>query len=470
MGLPMKKAVENMSYAIVGQITSMVLSVVLSLMVPKLLGTTEFAYWQLFVLYIGYVGMAHFGLMDGIYLRLGGKTFQELDFNMIGSQFWMLVVEQLCIAILFFGAAMGILGSHERLFVLLGTVMFMILDNLTQFLCYIFQAINQVKRSALATMVFNFAALTMIIVMLLMNVNDFRAIIICYVCGRLCSFFYIVFWGNKFILVKLCYVKDIIREGVINVRVGIKLLLANLLSTFLWGVGRYITDAKWGIEEFGKFAYAISLMNFYNALIYQIGMAFFPVLRQSDKEQQSDFFCVISDILCIVIPVGYLLYYPAKCLLHIWLPQYDASVQYLALLLPLCLLDGMVQILTNTYLKVLRQEKVLLWLNVFATGLCAALSLIGAFVFDSILFVVLSIVIAVTVRSLLAQSKVCAMLGVSGTYRMVMEVAIAGIFGISAWMVEGIGSWVIIAVTYIIYLISYKKKIFAAWGLIKEMR
>lgn len=460
MNLSIRKAVENMSYAVMGQIVAMILSFVLSLIVPRFLETAEFAYWQLFMLYVGYVGIAHLGLNDGIYLRLGGKKYEELDLSVISSQFWILVVEQVLLAILFFTVALRVAGAgSERFFVLAGTIFFMILDNITQFVCYIFQAVNQIKRSAITTMVFNSVALLLVIVMLVMKVDNFRGIVLCYVGGRLCSFLYILFWGRGFVFRRPNHIKYAIKESIKNINVGIKLLLANLLSTFLWGVGRYITDAKWGIEEFGKFAYAISLMNFYNALIYQIGMAFFPVLRQCDRKQQKDFFCLISDFLCIVIPVGYLLYYPAKCLLHIWLPQYDISVKYLSMLLPLCLLEGIVQVLTNTYLKVLRKEKDLLWLNAMATFLCAVLSIIGAFLFDSIISIVLSIVVAITLRSVLAQFRISRLLGIGCTKRIIGELVIAGIFGVSAWTVEGIGSWVIIILSYIVYLVCYKKQL-----------
>ena len=51
----------------------------MSLVVPKILGVEEFAYWQLFLLYISYVALFHLGLNDGVYLVNGGKTYDEMD-------------------------------------------------------------------------------------------------------------------------------------------------------------------------------------------------------------------------------------------------------------------------------------------------------------------------------------------------------------------------------------------------------
>lgn len=471
LSISLRKTVQNISYAVAAQIISMCLGIVLSLFVPKILGVESFAYWQLFLLYIGYVGLSHLGLNDGMYLRLGGKAYQELNYSLLGSQFRLLAVEQILISIIFSVLVLGLHGSSvERIFVLLGTICYMILDNLTNYLCYVFQATNQIKKSAAATMVFNIFALILVVIMLLVGTAGFQYIIAFYVAARLFSFCYAVYYGREIVFAARSPLGFVLREYRINIGVGVKLLCANLLSTFLWGVGRYVTDARWGIEEFGRFAYAISLMNFYTALIYQIGMVLFPALRQSKENQQKDFFRIVSDFFCAVIPAAYLAYYPLKYLLHIWLPQYDVSIQYLALLLPLCLLDGMVQILTNTYLKVLRKEKDLLWLNIMATVLCTVLSLIGAFVLDSILSIVLSIVIAVVLRSVLAQVRVSGLLGVQCAGRIIGELVLAGIFGVSAWMIEGIGSWVLIAAAYIIYLFCYKKKLSAAVKGLKSMR
>lgn len=64
-----KKIVSNVMYALMAQGISLILSVLMALIVPKIMGIEEFSYWQLFLFYSGYSGFFHFGLNDGIYLR-----------------------------------------------------------------------------------------------------------------------------------------------------------------------------------------------------------------------------------------------------------------------------------------------------------------------------------------------------------------------------------------------------------------
>jgi len=47
-----KSVLSNLSVAIVAQGVSVALSIISSLLVPKLLGVEEYGYWQLFLYYI----------------------------------------------------------------------------------------------------------------------------------------------------------------------------------------------------------------------------------------------------------------------------------------------------------------------------------------------------------------------------------------------------------------------------------
>ena len=68
-----------MVFAVFAQGLSTAVSVILTLLLPKVLGVAEFGYWQLFIFYLGYVGFFHFGINDGVYLIHGGETRDALD-------------------------------------------------------------------------------------------------------------------------------------------------------------------------------------------------------------------------------------------------------------------------------------------------------------------------------------------------------------------------------------------------------
>jgi hypothetical protein len=95
-----KRFAKNLTFAFTAQGISFLLSVLMSLLVPKMLGVEQFAYWQLFIFYSTYVGLFHFGLSDGIYLRYGGMELENLDKRRIGSQFKLMIAWQIIICLI----------------------------------------------------------------------------------------------------------------------------------------------------------------------------------------------------------------------------------------------------------------------------------------------------------------------------------------------------------------------------------
>ena len=74
-----KTFAKNVILSIVAQIISLSISFVTTLIVPRYIDEYQYAYWQTFVLYAGYVGILHFGLLDGLVLRYSKYDYEELD-------------------------------------------------------------------------------------------------------------------------------------------------------------------------------------------------------------------------------------------------------------------------------------------------------------------------------------------------------------------------------------------------------
>ena len=64
--------IKNFSYTLSSNLLSLVISTLVVLIIPKLIGVEEYGYWQLYIFYTSYIGFLHFGWNDGIYLRYGG--------------------------------------------------------------------------------------------------------------------------------------------------------------------------------------------------------------------------------------------------------------------------------------------------------------------------------------------------------------------------------------------------------------
>ena len=129
-----KSLASNLSIAFLAQGVSLVLSITMSLLVPKVLGVDEFGYWQLFLFYTSYVGFFHFGLNDGVYLLNGGRVRCELDKRSVNSQFWFGAAFQCVFAGIILSSSLGGGFGDQRGFVLAVTALFLVLNNASGYL------------------------------------------------------------------------------------------------------------------------------------------------------------------------------------------------------------------------------------------------------------------------------------------------------------------------------------------------
>ena len=147
-----KKLAKNMIVSVAAQAVSLLVSFVMTLIVPRYVSEYTYSYWQMYMLYIAYVGVLHFGLLDGIVLRYGAYDYNELDRSRIRSQFMMLLFMLSCFAVLL-GVTSLFVFEGERRFVFLLVAVGIVTKNLATYNSYIFQITNRIERYAAVTIV-----------------------------------------------------------------------------------------------------------------------------------------------------------------------------------------------------------------------------------------------------------------------------------------------------------------------------
>jgi O-antigen/teichoic acid export membrane protein len=431
----------------------------MSLVVPKVLGVEAFSYWQLFLFYSGYVGFFLLGLNDGLYLRLGGEEYKDLNHSLIGSQFRVSMLFQIMIAVGIILYGLFFIEDINRQFVLFATASYLIIYNANGFIGFIFQAVNQTKVFSMSVIVDKIFFIVAVLVLLLFRVEDFETFIILFLFGGTIALFYCIWMGRRFIFSKPSLIRATIKEMLFNISVGANLMFANIASMLILGNSRFVIDNIWGITAFGKFSLSLSLCSFFLLFIRQISIVLFPTLRQSDEQELKEFYNISRDMLGVMLAGVLLAYMPMKYLLGLWLPQYQESLAYLALLLPLCTFDGKMQMLCSTYLKVLRKEKILFGINVVTLILSVCLTLIGGYWFKSIHTILVFIVVAVAFRSTISELYIAKIMKTSIWKSLAVECTLVAIFMVCTWNLSSIKGFSIYLIVYFIYLIALRNKI-----------
>lgn len=449
----------NLSYAIVAQLVAMIISVGVNLILPKFLDVKNYSYWQLFIFYSQYIPFLHLGLNDGVYLRYGGITYGKMNKNIIKSQMLLGYLFQFLFCIILCICSSLLVTEHNRILTIILACTFFLFYTVQNYMGYIFQAANETSWYSKSMILNRLSFLVIMFICLLGKMYICWPYIYGYIIAQIVSLVYSGVKGREILYAQLCGFKNTIREMLQSINVGSKLMFANIASMLVLGSGRFIVDQKWGIESFGRFSFALSLCNFFLLFIGQVSMVLFPALRQTDHKTMRQLYSSIRDGLSIFLSGILLFYLPIKFVLGIWLPQYQESLEYMAILLPLCTFDGQMQMLSNTYLQVLRKERVLLYINILSFVLSISLALVGAYILNNIYAIIISMVVAIAFRSIISEMYLSKLLRFSFVKGLLWECSLSILFVSLSWFANSAVGFMIYLVAYIFYLGTNRQKI-----------
>ncbi len=454
-----KDLAKNTLYAFTAKIISLLLNILIVLFVPKLLGVKDFSYWQLYLFYVGYIKLLNLGLSDGVYLKYGGEKYENLPLNILGTQFRLSIIYQILFTFCFIFYACISVKDSSREYVIIMVAITMVINNLCLFLGYIFQAVNITKIYSLSEIIDKIFVFILIIIGIVFKFDKFNIYILFYFTGRCLALIYCVYKGRKIVFSKNIRIGKALKELYENISCGINLTIASLATTLIIGSVRFVVDIKWGIEVFGKFSLAISIESFVLVFITQISMVLYPVLRRISVEQQSLVYKKLRDVLSIGLPLVFVIYPPLAYLIKLWLPQYEDSIVYLGILLPICTFDCKMALLCNTYFKVLRKEKKLLLINIIAACISIIMAITGAYIFNSIFMMAALLVLTIAIRSYIAELYLAKIMKNNIIMDIVKESIIVIIFMLVTYYFNLITTFIIMALVYILYGIIHFKKI-----------
>ncbi|MDP5274718.1 hypothetical protein [Chengkuizengella axinellae] len=276
---------KNFSYSLTSNLVSFIISILIVLIIPKLIGVEEYGYWQLYIFYVSYVGFLHFGWNDGIYLRYGGKDYEKLDKPLFYSQFIMLMMSQAIFTSFIFVYSSLFVSNINKVFIFQTIAFVLLIVNARVMLQLILQSTNRIKEYAQITIMDKLLYMILIITFLLIGIRDFKFMIIADIIGKFISLLYAIYCCRDLVIHRISTFYFSFKETVINVSVGIKLMFSNIASMLIIGNVRFGIERTWDVSTFGKVSLTLSISNLMMLFINAMGIIMFPVLRRTDEER-----------------------------------------------------------------------------------------------------------------------------------------------------------------------------------------
>lgn len=444
--------IKNFSYTLSSNLLSLVISTLVVLIIPKLIGVEEYGYWQLYIFYTSYIGFLHFGWNDGIYLRYGGMEYDSLDKKMFFSQYYMLFTVQLLIGVLISIYALLFVQGENRVFIVQMTSIALVIVNSRYMLLFLLQATNRIRIYAKITMLDRILYVGLIILLLAFGIRNFKLMIIADLLGKGVSLLVAMYACKDIVFRNISQFTFTIKEAYLNLSVGIKLMLSNIAGKFIVGFVKLGIERSWDIATFGKVSLTLSISNLVMLFINAVGVIMYPILRRTNESKLPNIYMTMRDVLMIILLGVLIIYYPLKSILSGWLPKYAESLNYMAILFPIVIYEGKMSLLINTYLKTLRKEKTILFINVITVSMSALFTLVTTVLLRNLDFAIISIVILLALRSVISEMILSKIINISVLKDIVIELGMTTIFILTAWKLDSFITVLIYGLFYGVYL------------------
>lgn len=460
-----KKFATNVIVSIAAQIISLAVSVILNLVVPKLIDEFQYAYWQVYVLYSGYVGILHFGLLDGLVLRYSRYDYEELDRERLRSQFKILLFFTSAVTLIIAAvSAFSLGGAYKYIFILVAAAV--ITKNMVTYSSYMFQITNRISKYAVLTIAQRLAYGLTVVILLVCKVNNFYWYCIADLVGD-CVGIAIGFVFNRGLYFgKSLKPKEAFKELKENISSGILLMLANWSAMLIVGGAKMIIQWHWDELVFGKVSFAFSVSNLFLVFITAISVVLFPSLKRIDEDKLPQMYKNIRGILSPLLFFCMIFYFLGSWILNLWLPKYADSLVYLGVLLPIIIYSSKVSLLTNNYLKVFRKERIMLVVNLISIALGAAAFSLCAYVFDNLFAVLVSVVCVIMFNSILSEICVLRVIKVKIIKDFILEIIMTVGFILSASLLNLWQGCLVYAGLFALYCIVNYKSVIATFKMI----
>lgn len=425
--------------------------------------------WQLYLFYSSYTGFFPLGWIDGISLKYAGEEYDDIKKTSLGAQYWILFLTEFVSVIILLICTNIFVNSGIYRSVYIYSILSIIILVSRGFILIILQSANRIREYAALSRNDRFIYIFLLVISFFFNAKSFHILI-----GLdLLSKFIILLWGMYIIrdlLFKNIHLNNkIFGEIFENIRVGSSLMFSNIASMLISGIPRWFVERKWDVETFGKLSLTLNISNLFMVFMNAIGIVLFPILRRANQNKLSQ---IYRNIRSVFVPFTYCLlifFFPIKFILEIWLPEYSESMSYMGILFPMIVYEGRVSLLINTFLKTIRKEKSILYINLLTLVVSVTASILSINVVGNLSLSVFCIMFTIFFRGFFLELLLFRELDISMNKIILIETLLTFIFVLCNSLLSEGASLLCYVVFLLMYLFYSRKNIWLGIQGIKYM-
>lgn len=300
-------------------------SFVLGFILPIYISTFDYGKYKEYMLYLTFIYIFNLGFNDGIYIEYGGKTQDEIEKGRFQSEArFVRILQIIILAVLLITA---FILKNKLLFYISFASYFM---NVIQFHKNFLQATGEFalysKLNMLNTL-FNMALMLMAI--FIFNVKGYSGYIIVNLIGLILTYLFYEYYYYQHIgknIEKRLTLSKI--ELTVLFKVGITILLSNMMVTFVANIGSWVVNLFYSTEEFAQYSFSTSLINIILLIVNAVSLVFYNLIAKNENPKM---LIQLKKMLLILGVIGGLGYFIFSLIIKIYISKYIPSLNILAI-------------------------------------------------------------------------------------------------------------------------------------------
>lgn len=351
-----KNALINLLKVSSSNIIIMLSGILVGLLLPKILGIADYGYYRTFTLYTSYVGLFHFGFSDGIYLKYGGKRYDELDEGQFRLYSRFIIGLELIISLLILAFAMIFL-SHQYRFIFVCVGIYLVVNNITSY----YQMISQItgRFNELSTRNILQSTLTSVILILLLVIHNISDKSISYrtytittliINGLLACWYVYTYRDIVFGKIKTAFYRESMWSFIV---LGFPLTISNLCSTLILTIDRQFVNVLFSTKVYAIYAFAYNLLALVTTALNSISTVLYPTMKRiDDNNVVRDSYNNLIMWVLILVSLCLAVFFPLSWFIHWFLPKYVESLAFFKIILPGLIFSSAVTLIIHNYYKI----------------------------------------------------------------------------------------------------------------------
>lgn len=395
------KTVFSIAKVTFSNVLTMLSGIFVGLILPKIIGVTDYGYYKTFSLYISYVGLFHFGIEDGIYLKYGGKDLSELEETKFHFYTLFLVFVEGMISLIILGVScLWLSGDLRFIFIFVAIYLFTInIGNYYQFVSQITERFTELTIIGVIRSV-----LTIISVVMLWLLTryggysvNYKIYIVCVVAisATVLTVYTLIY--RRLTFGRIIPWKEGLHDMGYFIKIGLPLMVANLCSTLLLTIDRQFVNILFDTDTYAVYAFAYNLLSLITTATSAISVVLFPIIKRFDTEKLSTNYSKTISLIMIFVSACLLVYFPICPFIEWFLPQYSGSLIIFRVILPGLVGDAAVSIIMHNYYKAMGQNLRFFIISVIILVLAIAADFVAYFIFKNMISISIVSVLVILV-------------------------------------------------------------------------